>query len=583
MKRPSLLVAMISTAILLSGVLTVGLLGVEAAPASSNTSSAPVQATEHADADGHSTHEMLPQPATKPRSYRDLVALGYDASDAQTAISLSEQTGIPALTLLADRKAGKEWSEIAATRAKGMNLHRHGRPAYTTPAIGEAGIAALVAKGYARMDVLSAASIGRFYGKTAEEVLALKKPEDTWQDVEMTLRRMTPPRTKPEGLPEDLFDENGVSHKSRLTREQVQALLGDDLTPTDFANAEAAAADFGVPVADLLEQRRSGKDWNSIYRGLSYQRFRRQHQLDSGQPTDEDVAAKIGLSMAEVRKLTERGLSNSVLLIAHEKATEFGRTFDQVLSDFEQSGRDWNAVDYGPSIAGTAKTLGITEAQVRAYREAGYSTTDLLRANSYANRMRSTLASVLADFDRKGRDWSRGWPEIGKRIQTPGKKMERLTRLDSSGRVVETDRTPGGLTLDEVNALLETYTWEELEQADLWAARLNLDPLALLKSRSEGRTWEEAIAHVDAETPGSRVNEILAVLGADPSVIAELFLTPAENQSLTEMGLDDRDIGRALLIARVLKLDIRDVAALKSATNTWVDVATALVQQKGGQ
>lgn len=501
-------------------------------------------------------------------SWRQLADQGWSPEEAQAAISLQAQTGISALTLLEDRKAGKSWPEIAEVHAKGMKLERHNKPIYDTLSIDEASIRALVAQGHARMDVLEAVSLAQVYSTTPEKVFALKSPDVSWPQVESNLSAMAPPKTTPDHLPPDLFDETGRTRtRSRLTEAEVWDLMGQGHTLGDIQMGEQMGEESGLTLLDLLGRRKSGQTWSQIGDELGRDRGRCKHQLEWGGATDQEVAARLRPLKAELKDLHDKGWFNADLMIAAQMAEEFELTLEQVLADYVKQGRAWDKVDYGPTLRDTILTLGITEERVKGYHAKGYTNSDLLMANTYSGLRGSSLEAELAEFDRQGRDWTK----IG--IRHPSTGRDHLTRTDEHGNVVTADRTASGLTLEEVTQLLETTSWAEIELADLWATRLKVDPRPLLLARSAGQSWEQIVEEVENGPRGSRLPEVLAALGADSSLADEVILTRAEVSGMEAMGFTISDMHRAGLIARATGKLVLEVAQLKTADNTWVDVA----------
>ncbi len=350
-------------------------------------------------------------PAWWPPSREELVALGFSPSDAQSALRLYEQYGISPTTFLADIKAGKTWPEIFAANLQGVKERWVRRP-YSGPAIDEAGIRDLIAKGYARMDILSAASLAREYERSTEEVLAMRTSGLAWTDIEGKLMAMQSATRKLLYLPAYLFDETGrIKSRSRLTPQQVWEIVDQGLYYWDIIEGDLLGEYLDIPLDQLLARRKAGESWADIQNDL-FQHCRYK-EIGPRLLSEEELAKSSGQSLEQIKKLMAGGFTLKEMNEAWGITQEYDDvSLAQALEAYKKNGRAWTGIDFGMSMLSVVATLGLSREQIKPYKDQGFTNHDLLMANSYVSLSGVTLDQALASFVKQGRDWSTFSPTV---------------------------------------------------------------------------------------------------------------------------------------------------------------------------
>ena len=113
-------------------------------------------------------------------------------------------------------------------------------------------------------DIHRAAFLAKASDKPLDEVLALKKSDNTWKDVAQTLG-VTREKAKAtrHGLVADRF-----SAKLGFDRAATLDLLGQGYKPRDIAFAGLLAENTGKPTADVLALKKINNNWRDVAQTL---------------------------------------------------------------------------------------------------------------------------------------------------------------------------------------------------------------------------------------------------------------------------------------------------------------------------
>ena len=130
--------------------------------------------------------------------------------------------------------------------------------------IDQAAVQARLQSGSSLRDVNRAAFLAKASGKSFDEVLALKKSDNTWKDVAnslgVTREQMKATR---QGMTADR-----LSAKLDLDRATALDLLGQGYKARDVAMAGLLAQNTDKPIASVLDQKKINNTWRDVAQNL---------------------------------------------------------------------------------------------------------------------------------------------------------------------------------------------------------------------------------------------------------------------------------------------------------------------------
>lgn len=487
----------------------------------------------------------------------ELVALGYARTDVFTAVDLEQKSGLSAEVWLERHATGASWTEIV--QEMGIPL--------TAPFVQWRGEMPLVDgptmkryqdQGYSMRDVFSAAHMADQYGTTIEKVFDLQAKLGNWALVARNLEK--PGEKLIRCLILGWGEELSQTTETGMTIDEFCSWEEKGFSSFDVGMADLMTLDWEVTVDQALSLRKQGKNWPEIEKAFP-RKIRLWFQ-------ERDVVYNTGLRVEEIRAFVQMGYNHHDLFMAKHFAKEKGTNIESVLKEFAALGRSWDAYQSadGPDALGIALTLGWPIETVEALVTKGAKPLWILQADYYAKREGLPFAQVLDEY-------------ISGNGRRRPSQLDGLYKVGSDGKPQEIERTPSGLTLAQVNQLLKEFTWAEIELADLWAARIGgtANAIWLLQEKKKYvLTWDQVVQRFYDQERGTPIADLAKALGVSPAMADIVALTKVEHNLLVSLGLDADGELRAGLIAKVLKRPVVQVAKLKTAKNSWLDVVQLL-------
>lgn len=438
-------------------------------PSSTATSGAPVPVNP---GDGHS-HAPSKGELPQQEKAKTLLGQGYTSADVYTALDLERRTGIDALQFLRERKKGTDWPQVVDQIVTDETLLKRDRPnAVDAIQVDPKRLSYYQDQGYTILDVYEAAELAAIYKLDLAEVFTYKTPDQNWRQVEVALQQRDNPIPKDGRMDLSFGEEHRETTATGLHKNEIYRLMDQGYELEEILTADNLTRQVKATVAEILARRSQGLEWNAILQEFPHKEL---------VLTEKELALSTGLDTQTVAALRKQGYSSSDLLRANQVGRERGEGIKDVLSQFEQAGRDWQKVDppKGPNVADLARTLNVSEKRVEALLQRGATWQEILKAHDRSQKQGKPLDDVLTELIA----------QRGKRIT----HMDALYELLPDGTPVEVERTLSGLTLEDVNRLLPEFYWSEIETADRYAAELGVGATKLLESRRQGVPWEEIV------------------------------------------------------------------------------------------
>lgn len=377
-----------------------------------------------------------------------------------------------------------------------------------------------------------------------------------------------------------------IKDGNKLTQEQIEEYQQQGYTLTDIYTAQSISRKINVSISDLLKEKAVGLTWPEVItKRAPGVVLKREDDIGKEPPK---------IDKKKVQELLAQGFSLSDISEAFTIAWRYDKTIESVFEN-KKGKKEWRDVDSdfakgrsenqgkekGEKIHkisfigenGNGKEDkskdGLSADDVNKYLQKGYEVKDIVKADAIAKKLNISLDEVMA---RKTS--SNGWGEVISQLVKENSETGENTKPNmvkdfeypseaehSATKIL--DASKSGLTVDQINLLLEKYPAKDVFAADSLAAKYGFNVETALKLKESGKSWRDIIAATGAFDISMSTDDLVNRYNLDADYV---------NSLLHDQGLKLSDIMTAGEISLGTKKSFREVIELRLASSNWQEV-----------
>lgn len=371
-----------------------------------------------------------------------------------------------------------------------------------------------------------------------------------------------------------------TENNGKLTNEQIEEFQQQGYSMEDIYTAQSISRKINISAADLLKEKKGGLSWPEIIEKLAPGVVLKREDDTGKEPPKMDKK--------KVKELQEKGYGINDIAEAFTLAWRYDKTIDETL-EYKKGKKDWQEVDSDFAAVkvdkegkGKVRKItflgeedkgkedkspdGLSADEVNLYVQQGYDPKDVLRADALARKFGKTIEEVL-NMNKTASNWGEVVSQLAKESAEVGENGKpKLTEFNYSDRVegeVSGDTSKSGLSLDQINRLLEQYPAEDVFAADSLAAKYGFDVEKALSLKQSGKNWREIIVENTSFDISMSLEDVVKRYNLDARYVKSL---------LDNNGLKLRDIMTAGEISEGSKKPFQEVIQIRLSSSNWMDV-----------
>lgn len=339
-------------------------------------------------------------------------------------------------------------------------------------------------QGYTLLNVFEAAEVARDYDMSMDEAFALFHDRGGYRQVKRYLEQG---KEVAAYVPTDRctfggwLDEDGqtlnANPKTGTNVAEICTWVAKGYKLEDVDTAFAFSEHFQMTVAELLALHEQKKDWDTVSKGLPF--------------TEHMVVEITGLEVDKIRSLVNQGFTHNDLVTAFEWSKQRYQTTEEVLTEFDEKGRDWKAYETNnPTPGDVVVSIGMPLEKVLALRSKGAKTLWILIAYSAAKTEGLAFDVVIDDMIKhNGHRTIIDYEKNAKLPEKDSQSYEELRKLLGLPASTQVSFETGVL-----NKLLDMgYYGEESAKVGLIAKAFHLSALEVAAMKKPEMSWLDLI------------------------------------------------------------------------------------------